>query len=86
MSSTCTACQAAQTRPHSPLYHASCHGCKVRALAQGPQFWEAQQAGSLTAAYRVELAAAFGPEGAAAGHQDVKEEHARLRALQGKEV
>lgn len=29
---TCTACQAAQTRPHSPLYHATCSDCTDRAL------------------------------------------------------
>lgn len=84
MSSTCTACQAAQTRPHSPLYHANCRGCKVRALATGPQFWASNQAGALTSAYRAELAAAFGAEGAAEAHTEVKAENARLRALQGK--
>lgn len=82
--SACTACQAAQSRPHSPLFHAHCRGCNVRALAQGPQFWTSHQAGALTSAYRAELAAAFGAEGAAEAHQEVKAENARLRALEGK--
>lgn len=86
MSSTCTSCQAAQTKPHSPLYHAHCRGCNVRALAQGPQFWRSVQAGEKTPAYERELEAAFGPEGAGQGHEDVKAEFKRLRALERKGV
>lgn len=78
----CPACQAAQTRAHSPLFRAHCHGCKVRALAQGPQFWRSLKGGAHTDAYQGELAAVFGAAGAAAGHAVVLAEHRRLTALQ----
>jgi hypothetical protein len=78
----CTACQAAQVRAHSPLLCAHCRGCKVRALAQGPQFWRSMKDGAHTDAYQGELAAVFGETGAAAGHALVLAEHQRLQALQ----
>lgn len=77
----CTACQAAHSRAHSPLYCAHCHGCKVRALALGPQFWRSMQEGEHTLAYQGELAAVFGEAGAALGHAVVLAEHLRLNAL-----
>ena len=82
----CPACQAAQTRAHSPLFRAHCHGCKVRALAQGPQFWRSLKEGAHTDAYQGELAAVFGAAGAAAGHAVVLAEYRRLRALQDNAV
>ena len=78
----CPACQAAQARAHSPLFRAHCHGCKVRALAQGPQFWRSLKEGAHTDAYQGELAAVFGAAGAAAGHAVVLAEYRRLKALQ----
>ena len=78
----CPACQAAQARAHSPLFRAHCHGCKVRALAQGPQFWRSLKEGAHTDAYQGELAAVFGAAGAAAGHAVVLAEYRRLTALQ----
>jgi len=78
----CPACQAAQTRAHSPLFRAHCHGCKVRALAQGPQFWRSVKEGAHTDAYQGELAAVFGAAGAAAGHAVVLAEYRRLTVLQ----
>lgn len=78
----CPACQAAQARAHSPLFRAHCHGCKVRALAQGPQFWRSVKEGAHTDAYQGELAAVFGVAGAAAGHAMVLAEYRRLGALQ----
>ena len=78
----CPACQAAQARAPSPLFRAHCHGCKVRALAQGPQFWRSLKEGAHTDAYQGELAAVFGQAGAAAGHAVVLAEYRRLRALQ----
>lgn len=78
----CPACQAAQARAHSPLFRAHCHGCKVRALAQGPQFWRSLKGGAHTDAYQGELAAVFGAAGAAAGHAVVLAEYRRLTALQ----
>ncbi|MDP4078917.1 hypothetical protein [Acidovorax sp. A1169] len=77
----CPACQAAQARAHSPLFRAHCHGCKVRALAQGPQFWRSLKEGIHTDAYQGELAAVFGAAGAAAGHAMVLAEYRRLGAL-----
>ncbi|CAN7477510.1 hypothetical protein LJR118_003273 [Acidovorax sp. LjRoot118] len=77
----CPACQAAQARAHSPLFRAHCHGCKVRALAQGPQFWRSVKGGAHTDAYQGELAAVFGAAGAAAGHAVVLAEYRRLGAL-----
>ncbi|MGV3681976.1 MAG: hypothetical protein ACO1PM_19995 [Acidovorax sp.] len=82
----CPACQAAQARAHSPLFRAHCHGCKVRALAQGPQFWRSLKDGAHTDAYQGELAAVFGAAGAAAGHAVVLAEYRRLRALQDNAV
>lgn len=78
----CPACQAAQARARSPLFRAHCHGCKVRALAQGPQFWRSLKEGAHTDAYQGELAAVFGAAGAAAGHAVVLAEYRRLKALQ----
>lgn len=78
----CPACLAAQVRAHSPLFRAHCHGCKVRALAQGPQLWRSMKEGAHTDAYQGELAAVFGAAGAAAGHAVVLAEYRRLRALQ----
>lgn len=77
----CPACQAAQTRAHSPLFRADCQGCKVRALALGPQFWRSMKEGAHTHAYQGELAAVFGEAGAALGHAVVLAEHLRLKAL-----
>ena len=81
----CPACQAAQTRAHSPLFRADCHGCKVRALALGPQFWRSLQDGAHTLAYQGELAAVFGEAGAALGHAVVLAEHLRLKALHSRQ-
>ncbi|WP_428001369.1 hypothetical protein [Acidovorax sp.] len=78
----CPACQAAQARAHSPLFRAHCHGCKVRALAQGPQFWRSVKEGAHIDAYQGELAAVFGAAGAAAGHAVVLAEYRRLTVLQ----
>lgn len=80
---TCPDCTHAATNAIWPGYHASCHGCKVRALANGPQFWRSMTDGQQTPGYRHGLVAAFGEDGAAAGHAEVKAEYARLRELRG---
>lgn len=80
---TCPDCTHAATNAVWPGYHASCRGCKVRALANSPQFWRSMTDGQQTPSYRQGLVAAFGEEGAAAGHAEVKAEYARLRALRG---
>ena len=79
---TCPDCTAAQTNPHWGGLHASCEGCKVRALAKGPAFWDAKRVGRMVPSYRKALETVFGGEWEA-GHVKVKAEHARLRALGG---
>ena len=80
---TCTDCTHAATNAIWPGYHASCQGCKVRALANGPQFWRSLQDRQRTPGYRAELVAVFGEEGAEAGHQAVHTEYRRLKKLRG---
>ena len=79
----CPDCTEATTNPIWPGYHASCRGCQTRALANGPQFWRSLQDRQRTPAYRAELAAVFGEEGAEAGHQAVHAEYRRLKKLRG---
>lgn len=80
---SCPDCTRAATNPVWPGYHASCHGCKVRALANGPLFWHSMTDGQQTPEYRAALAAVFGEAGAQAGHADVKAEFGRLKNLRG---
>lgn len=78
---TCPDCTQAETKRHWGGYHARCQGCKVRALANGLQFWASLRQRAHTDAYRGELHDVFGPENIAAGHAAVKAEHARMQAL-----
>lgn len=78
---TCPDCIQAQTVPHWGGFHAWCQGCKVRALAKGPEYWKSRRDKRLTQAYRCELDDVFGPKGAEAGHQEVQAEYNRLRAM-----
>jgi hypothetical protein len=55
--SACKDCAAAEANPHHPIYRADCHGCKVRAMANSPLFFEAARSGRQFAAYRQALAA-----------------------------
>lgn len=80
---TCPDCTQAATSSTWPGYHANCHGCKVRALANGPQFWRSMTDGQQTPGYRTALVTAFGEGGAREGHQSVKAEYARLKTLRG---
>ena len=80
---TCSDCTSAATNPHWPGYHATCHGCKVRALANGPQFWRSMTDGQQTPGYRTALVAVFGEEGADEGNEAVYEEYQRLKKLRG---
>ncbi len=77
----CAHCEAAQLAPNWPGYTATCHGCKVRALASGPAFFESARSGAMTAEYRAGLQAIFGDHWRIA-HEEVKTEHARIKALQ----
>jgi hypothetical protein len=80
---TCPHCAEAATNPYYGREDSDCRGCKVRALANGPQFWRSMTDGQQTPGYRQGLVAAFGEDGAAAGHAEVKAEYARLRELRG---
>ncbi len=80
---SCPDCTHAATNPDWGGYHAHCHGCKVRALASGPQFWRSLTDRQRTPGYQKALAAVFGEEGATAGHAEVKQEYIRLLALRG---
>ncbi len=78
---TCPSCARAHTDARCAMYHAGCRGCSIRALANGPPFFEAARAGQITPAYRTALVALLGDEDWMAGHQAVKAEHERLKAL-----
>ena len=81
---TCLACTAAQTAAHHPIYQAECRGCRVRALANGPVHFDAQQAGRVTPAYKAALQNLAGEDWQAA-HAEVKQERARIEALKDKQ-
>lgn len=75
---TCAACTTAATRPDSPLFHAACKGCAVRALAQGPQYHASGVDGALSKSYRTALAQIFGDDWRE-GHVLVKAEADRIK-------
>lgn len=78
---SCPNCTAAQTIKHWAIYHSACHGCKVRALAGSPAFFEAIQANALTPRYRSELQANFGQHWRNA-HEQVKAELKRMKEME----
>lgn len=80
---TCPDCTAALTNANHGLEDSSCHGCQVRALANGPQFWRSLQDRQRTPGYQAELEAVFGLEGADDGHRAVHAEYRRLKKLRG---
>lgn len=81
---TCPNCERAATDAAWPLYQATCHGCTIRALANGPVFFECLPSegkkGAITTAYRTAMVAIFGDAWKAA-HEEVKDEYARLQDL-----
>lgn len=77
---TCPACEKAKHSADSPFYQASCHGCTVRGLAISIGFHQSQKAGTLDNSYRHGLMALFGDDWRR-GHEDVKAEAGRIRAL-----
>lgn len=68
---TCQACQSAEKNPATGLFQSDCPECKVRAVAQGPEFHNAQRIGRLTAEYKRVLTLAIGG--------DVQEAHAKVK-------
>ena len=77
---TCPNCESAKTIKHYALYQADCHGCKVRAVANGPELFGALVHKVITVNYRSVLQANFGKDWKAA-HEEVKAEHKRLGAM-----
>ena len=77
---SCPDCHRAQTIKHWPIFQAQCRGCKVRALATGPEHFHAMQAKAITPSYRAALQAVFG-EDWRAGHEEVKAEHQRIKGM-----
>lgn len=54
---TCPECLAAVADPHHGIYIADCQGCRARALAKSPGFFESRIAGKQTPIYRKALKA-----------------------------
>lgn len=77
----CDNCKQAQTVKHWAMFQADCDGCKVRAVASGPRFFDAIRANCVTPAYRDVLQANFGSDGWRAAHERVKKEHKRLKEM-----
>lgn len=73
----CEACTQAEQNPLSGLYQADCDGCKVRAVANGREIFEASKAGRITPDYRRALEGLFGAD-------KVDEAHARVKAWKQK--
>ena len=77
---SCEHCTEAQTDANWPGYQARCRGCQVRALANGPAFFESAQAQRITPAYRAALEKLFGGDWRAS-HREVRAEYERLKAM-----
>lgn len=77
---TCPNCTQAQSEKNWPIYQADCNGCKVRAIASGPAFFDAIKSNTITPRYRHELQANFGQDWQLA-HDDVKAERKRLESM-----
>lgn len=67
----CLACAETERNPASGRVNAECKSCAARDLARGPAFFEASQAGAVTASYKSALQATFG-EDWWRGHDEVK--------------
>lgn len=75
---TCQSCQSAGQNPLSGLYHSDCDGCKVRAVANGRELFDASKAGKITPEYRRALQGFFGDDWEAA-HLRVKAWREKLK-------
>jgi len=67
----CEFCELAEANPRSGAYTAWCSGCKARALAHGPMYFESAQANVLTPSYRDALRSTFRDQWRE-GHEAVK--------------
>jgi Ni,Fe-hydrogenase I small subunit len=78
----CAFCEQAKVDPYCGLYRSACLGCATRQLAAAsPAFHESAQSGRLTPEYQKALVSVFGEQAAAQGHQAVKREAERIKAL-----
>lgn len=77
---SCEHCTEAQTDANWPGYQARCRGCQVRAMANGPAFFESAQAQRISPVYRTALEKLFGKDWQAS-HREVRAEYERLRAM-----
>lgn len=78
---TCPDCTKAQASAVWCGYDSHCHGCQVRALASGLDFFHSRTGGGITPGYRAALRTLFG-DGAKQGHEQVKAEYRRISELQ----
>ena len=74
---TCPDCLTAEKNPTSGLYQSWCDECRVRAIANGRELFDASQAGKITPEYRRALVGLFGAD-------KVEEAHARVKAWREK--
>lgn len=74
---TCAYCEKALDRPDHPLFQAQCRTCTVRALAQSPQFHQAERSMGVEA-YQIALRNLLGPDWRAS-HAEVLAEAERIR-------
>ena len=77
---SCEHCASAQKDADWAGYQARCRGCQVRALANGPAFFESARAHKITPAYRGALEKLFGADWQAS-HREVRAEYERLQAM-----
>jgi len=77
---SCEHCASAQHDAHWPGYRAKCRGCQVRAMANGPAFFESAQAQRISTTYRTALEKLLGPYWQTS-HREVRAEYERLQAM-----
>ncbi len=77
---SCEHCARAQSDAIWPGYQARCRGCEVRALANGPAFFESAQAQRISTTYRTALEKLLGPDWQTS-HREVRAEYERLQAM-----
>lgn len=76
----CEHCASAQKDADWPVYQARCRGCQVRAMANGPAFFESARAQRISPAYRKALEKLLGPDWQTS-HREVRAEYERLQAM-----
>ena len=80
MNNDCPDCTQSRQIWHWGGYHATCLGCRTRALAKGLGFSQSRRNKSLSTEYRAALQTIFG-EKWMDGHDAVKAEAARIEQL-----